>query len=608
MAGKNFAANLKIGAVMSASVGRVFGALKTKIKEQENTLKGLRAAYKDASKGTGEYAGRLDELKGKIKSAEDELKKLQKAAKFDIGKAFKGIGSTFMDDAKRLALGAGIIVGAATAVGGAVYSVTKGFVDWADDIGDSAEALGISTQALQTWQFAAATVGVEGSKMTASIAKFSKAVTDGGKATDEAFGKLGINVKRLKKLSLDDQLKVTAEAFSRYKGVDKVALSMKLFGKSGYQLAGILSKGAKGFDEFKKMGEETGAVLTDDAAKAAGDAAAALDTFGITMTGLRNTIAIQFVPVLQKLVERFTGFVRGEGPRIREWASKFAATIEEKVVPALGRFIDKLPSIIDQVGDIATKFWTVLTSVKDFLGGWDNLGIALVALNFAPTIAAIGSMTTGVLAMTGATWAAVAPWLAIGAAIGAVYLILTNKEKVGAWFETMMGTENFDAIGQKLYELEQWFDGLKDAFVRDAEKIGETWAKVYLLTDKFFRDMKDAAQLAVVKIKEAFAELFGWLEAQWNRVGAAIDEMWNRAKSLGDKVKNFFSFSPASVQAPAIAPPEAMPARDTRTSMNNKVDIHVQTAATDGRAFGQQLRQELQRKPLFDMDGALVPS
>lgn len=608
MAVKNFAANLKIGAAMSASVGRVFGALKVKIKEQETTLKGLRAAYKEAAKGSGEYAGRLDELKGKIKDAEAELKKLQKAAKFDIGKAFKGIGNTFLSDAKRLAVGAGIVVGAAAAVGGAVFTVTKGFVDWADDIGDSAEALGISTQALQTWQFAAATVGVEGSKMTASIAKFSKAVTDGGNATDEAFGKLGINVKRLRKLSLDDQLKVTAEAFSRYKGVDKVALSMKLFGKSGYQLAGILSKGAKGFDEFKKMGEETGAVLTDEAAKAAGDAAAALDTFGITMTGLRNTIAVQFVPVLQRLVEKFTGFIRAEGPQIRAWASKFATTIETNLVPALGKFIDQLPGIIDKVGEIASKFWSGLTAVKDFLGGWDNLGIALVALNFAPTVVAIGQMTAGVIAMTGATWAAVAPWLAIGAAIGAVYLILTNKEKVGAWFESMMGTENFDALGKKLYEVEQWFDGLAEAFTHDAERIGETWAKVGILADKFFRDMSDAAGLAVEKIKDVFAQLFGWLEAQWNRVGAAIDGMWNRAKELGDKVKNFFSFSPASVQAPAITPPDQMPARDTRTSMNNKVDIHVSTAATDGRAFGQQLRQELQRKPLFDMDGALVPS
>jgi hypothetical protein len=51
-----------------------------------------------------------------------------------------------------------------------------------------------------------------------------------------------------------------------------------------------------------------------------------------------------------------------------------------------------------------------------------------------------------------------------------------------------------------------------------------------------------------------------------------------------------------------------MPSREIRASQTNKVDIHVQTASTDGRAFGQQLRQEIQRKPLFDMDGALVPA
>lgn len=612
MAGKNFAANLKIGAVMSASVGRVFGALKAKIKDQETTLKGLRAAYKDASKGTGEYAGRLDELKGKIKATEDELKRLQRAAKFDLGRSLKGVGSTFLGDAKRLALGAGIMVGAVTAVGGAVFHVTKGFVDWADDIGDTAEALGISTQALQTWQFAAATVGVEGSKMSASIARFSKAVTDGGKASEEAFGKLGVNVQRLKKLSLDDQLKVTAEAFSRYKGVDKVALSMKLFGKSGYQLAGVLSKGAKGFEEFKKLGMETGAVLDDDAAKAAGDAAAALDTFGITLTGLRNTIAVQFVPVLQRLVERFTGFVRREGPQIREWAQKFGQVIEDKVVPALGRFLDKLPGIIDQVGDVATKFWTGLTAVKDFLGGWDKLGYVLLAANFAPTILALGGVAKGLWGVATASWAATGPIGLVVAALAALgyafYWVLTNQEKVGQWFEDWMGKDTFEAFGLGLWE-----------FQKDLEDIGEAITKWFNDTVEqsrrnreamagFFNGLLENGKAAVEGIKLIFNEFFGWLEAQWNRVGEAIDRMWNRAKSLGDSIKNLFSFSPASVQGPAIAPPESMPARDTRTSMNNKVDIHVNTTATDGRAFGQQLRQELQRKPLFDMDGVLVPS
>jgi hypothetical protein len=606
---KNFAANLKIGAVMSSTVGRVFGALKTKIKDQEATLKGLRAAYKDAAKGTGEYAGRLDELKGKIESTEKELKRLRDAAKFDLGKSLKGVGNTFLGDAKRLAAGAGILVGATVAVGGAIYATTKGFVDWADDIGDSAEALNMSTQALQTWQFAAATVGVEGSKMTATIAKFQKTIADGGKATEEVLSTLGVNGKRLKKLSIDDQLLVIAEAFKQYQGPgNKAAMAMKLFGKSGYQLTGILNKGADGMKEFRKLGEETGAVLTDDAAKAAGDAASALDTFGITMTGLRNTIAIQFVPVLQRLVEKFTGFVRREGPQIREWASRFASTIEDKVVPALGRFFDKLPGIIDQIADIGTKFWGVLTSVKDFLGGWDNLGIALVAVNFAPTIATVGNMTASLWTMTGATWAAVGPWLAIGAAIGAVYLILTNQEKVGAWFEAMMGKDDFEALGLGMIEFGKALEKFQEDVTEAAIDIAYEWRIAREAMEKFFNSQIESGVNAVNVVKAAFQSFFTWLSNQWNLVGAAIDGMWNRAKSLGDTVKGLFSFggSPAP-SGPPIAPPANMPSPDRSTSMNNKVDIHVNTNATDGRTFGQQLRQELQRKPLFDMDGALVP-
>ena len=396
MAIRNFAANLKIGAALSSSVGRVFGGLKTKIKDQEAVLKKLRAEFKAASKGSGEFAGALDKLQAEIGQAEAKLKKLKAAAKFDIGASMKGIGSAFAGDMKRLGAAAGIAGAAILGTGAAIYSVTRGFVDWADDIGDTAEALEISTQALQTWQFAASTVGVNASAMSGSIAKFQKGLADGGKSVEEGLGALGVNMARLKKLKTEQQLEVIAEAFASYKGtIPKAALAMKLFGRSGYQLAGVLSKGEEGLRQFREEGLKMGAVLDDAAAAKAGEAATALDSFGMTLTGLRNIIAIEFVPSLKRLAERFTKLIRDNGPKIREWAARFGVLIETKVVPALVTFADKLPGIMTKLGEMAGKFWTGLNAVKDFLGGWDNLGAILLAANFAPTILALGGLAKG---------------------------------------------------------------------------------------------------------------------------------------------------------------------------------------------------------------------
>lgn len=615
MATKNFAANLKIGAVMSASVGRVFGAIKTKIKEQEGTLKGLRAAYKQAEKGTGEYAGKLDQLKAKIDSAEKELKKLKAAAKFDIGKSLKGLGSTFMSDFKRLGVVAGAATGAILGTGAAVYHVTRGFVDWADDIGDSAEALGISTQALQTWQFAAATVGVEGGKMTASIAKLSKAIMEGGKSTNAALAKLHINSARLKTLKLDDQLKVVAEAFSRYKGLDKTALSMKLFGKSGYQLTGILSKGAKGFEEFKKTGIETGAVLDDNAAQAAGDAATALDKFGITMTGLRNNIAIQFVPMLGRLADRFSQLVRDNGPKIKEWASKFATLIETRVVPAIGKFIDKLPDLLGKLGEMADKFWSGLTATKDFLGGWDNLAAALLIANFAPTIVSVGKLVSSLWGLGAAAWGATGPiGLAVAAvaALGAAAVYLwTHQEQVGNWLvETFPNA--MQTLGEWLIKAGEWLESLGD-------KLSKFWTDGLAQGDRFragfsewFGSVKRFGTECVDGMRAAFTAFFDWISSKFSEIGDKIAGMWNKAKELGDKLKNFFTFGGGEQAANAsfkpLSPTSDMPARATASTQNNNVNIHVTTPAQNGAQFGRELRQEINRKSLFDMDGALVPA
>ncbi len=612
---KNFAANLNIGAKLSSSVGRVFGGLKNKIKEQEGTLKKLRAEYKLASKGTGEYAGQLDKLQKEITQTEAKLKSLRAASKFSLGGSMGGIGSSFMSDSRRLAAGAGILIGAVTAVGTAIYATTKGFVDWADNIGDSAEALGMSTQALQTWQFAAATVGVGGEKMTASIAKFNKTIQEGSDKTLESLAKLHINGKRLKKLSLDQQLEVIAEAFKDYKGTDKAAIAMELFGRSGYKIAGILSKGKEGLDAFKKAGMETGAILDDDASKAASDAATALDMFGITMIGLRNTIAIEFVPTLTKMVETIRLFVRTHGDEIKQWARDFGQMMQDKVVPAMIKLLDRLPGIVANLSAFAVKAYNVADAVQKFLGGWDNLGYALVAINFAPTIVAIGQMVHGLWAMAAASWGAIGPWGLLVAGIvamsAAIYDLSQENSKLYNWLTTnfpdaMRTTENWifktlEAITNGLArtgsEYHLWLDEM-------ATKASMVITKIIMV----FEDLKVKAKAAADVLKFAFEEALNFIASKFDAITAKITALWEKAKQLGADIGSFFGISEGSTSAaPPIVKPEAMPSSSTSQTQNNSFNINVNAPGGDGRRIADQLRQEFNRKPLFDMDGALVP-
>lgn len=619
MATRNFAANLKIGAAMSSSVGRVFGGLKTKIKDQEAALKKLRAEFKTASKGSGEFAGSLDKLQAEIGQAEAKLKKLKAAAKFDIGASMRGIGSAFAGDMKRLGAAAGIAGAAIVGVGASIYSVTRGFVDWADDIGDTAEALEVSTQALQTWQFAASTVGVNAAAMSGRIAKFQKGLADGGKGVEEGLGALGVNMARLKKLKTEEQLEVVAEAFKSYKGdIPKAALAMKLFGRSGYQLAGVLSKGEEGLRQFREEGLKMGAVLDDAAAAKAGEAATALDSFGMTMTGLRNIIALEFVPSLKRLAERFTKLIRDNGPKIREWAARFGVLIETKVVPALVTFADKLPGIMTKLGEMAEKFWTGLNAVKDFLGGWDNLGIAILAVNFAPTILALGGLAKGLYGVGTASYAALGPWGLLAAAVLGFFTAVGDGNPweglkfsiraIGREGEALWGIlkEGFTEFGQWLGpNLEVLLSSIKDSFDTVSNWIGRNWAVIEEVVTNTVARLKSIFDTLAKDIRDAFTSVFDW-------IGTKFDDLYNKAAALGAAIKGFFSFGGGGKEtsmntAPSVAPPDSMPARDRGTAQNNEINIRIDAPGQDGTGIARQLRQELNRRPLFDTDGALVP-
>ena len=588
MASKNYSANLKIGAVMSSSVGRVFGNVNKRIKEQEATLKKLRASYKEASKGTGEYAGKLDQLQKEIDQTEAKLKRMRAAANFNLG----SIGSAFTGDLKRLAVGAGVAAGAITAVGASIYTVTKGFVDWADDIGDSAEALGMSTQALQTWQFAAATVGVAGQRVTASIAKFSKTVMEGGDATDEAFKKLGINGERFRKLGLDEQLEVFAEAFKDYKGLDKTALAMRFMGRSGYQLAGVLSKGKKGLDDFRKAGEETGAVLDDEAAAAAGKAASALDMMGITMIGLRNTIAIQFVPALTRMVEKFTSFVRNNGPQIQAWATNFATLIETRVVPALGQMMDKLPGIVEGFASFATKAYNVADALQKVVGGWDNLGLILLTANFAPTILAVGKLTKALYGLAPAWVAGMGPIAWAAAAVGGLYLAITSIVDPGGPLDILgkLFPETMEKVRNAVKKAADYITGILDTITA---KIESMFAAIDKLTGLGTRDL--------------FFGGFGGA-ASTGKPDYSIPRT-NYSGVLGVVPKGDRPPIPgldSKTPAPSATKDDILQLLKPQSS-NNTYNINVNAPGANGDDIAERIRRAFETKPLFDSNSALVP-
>lgn len=190
----------------------------------------------------------------------------------------------------------------ATRKGGAAFSALAGFMGpaviaylaigkaqeiWsrgmkAADLGEQAEQLGINTDQLQAYRYAAAQAGIESGQMDVALTKLAKtmgAAADGGKEQIELFTKLGVKL-----LDARGELRPVADVLPEVaKGVlgigsssQRTATLMELFGKSGSKMATVLEEIAKGNDRVVDTAKAAGAVASPEIIKAWEDYADAL--------------------------------------------------------------------------------------------------------------------------------------------------------------------------------------------------------------------------------------------------------------------------------------------------------------------------------------------
>jgi len=71
----------------------------------------------------------------------------------------------------------------------------------------------------------------------------------------------------------------------------------------------------------------------------------------------------------------------------------------------------------EKIMKTAAEIWSAISAVKDFVGGWKNLAIAIVAINFASTIKSVIELSAAMKTLGVATWSAAGPWVALAAAV-----------------------------------------------------------------------------------------------------------------------------------------------------------------------------------------------
>lgn len=146
---------------------------------------------------------------------------------------------------------------------GAVAVAFKDLVGRLDDLGDSAQGLGLMASELSRFQLSAQAAGVDAEQFSAALTRLNVRIGEaatGNKEAQQLFRALGVAVRDASGnvRSTGEVLGDVADKFSRLRdGVAKSALSVELFGRSGGKFIAFLNEGREGLVKFGGVSDET---------------------------------------------------------------------------------------------------------------------------------------------------------------------------------------------------------------------------------------------------------------------------------------------------------------------------------------------------------------
>ena len=250
-----------------------------------------------------------------------------------FGKIAKGVG---------LMVGAlgGVVLGAAVGL----FAFVRAQVKALDAPIKFSKRLGMVIGRLQGLHVAAKLAGVDINQLNIGMQRMGRRVAEAAQGMGEAQGalkELGLDARDLAKLSIDRQFLAIADAMGAVKTRgDQVRLTFKLFDSEGVSVLNILDMGTDRLAKIANFAQKIGATIDKDPARGVERTADALTMAQVAWEGMKNVIAVAFMPHVEKLALNFAKWVSDSDNLKAAIKDIGVATMEvfEKLEPVLSVF------------------------------------------------------------------------------------------------------------------------------------------------------------------------------------------------------------------------------------------------------------------------------
>jgi phage-related protein len=394
-------------------------------------------------------------------------------------------------------------------VGGLAALVGK-TIEAGDKFNDLSQRTGVSVESLAKFNKAAATSGTDIDAVAKSLGRLSKGMYEaagtGKGPTAEALKTLGISATDAAgKLKSADQ--VTLEIANKFKampdGVEKTALAMQLFGKSGAEMVPLLNMGGT-----------------------------AIDSLSSKMTTAFAEKADQYSDKLAVLGGKVGGL---------------AAGLTMALLPALELVVDGITAVVDVIGKLPGPIQTIV-------GLFAGLAIAVTALAPALSLLAgtglwttITTAFTGFLTFMGTTFVPAmltffsgpAGWITL-AVIAVAAMVYTFREPIGkfiSWMGEQLGGLA-KSIGDVMGGIGKTIYGAVDAINKSIQStIKATWDWVRSAVGNVAKSLAAPFEAAAGAIKGVLRSVLQFGAQVINGFLGAVNQMINAVNNVASRLR-----------------------------------------------------------------------
>lgn len=344
--------------------------------KMEQQLQSNTEALSDASSGLDTLDGGLLDTTESGKGLGDTLDDLAGKLGVDLPEGATGAFNSMGELSGQTSLLIGAFAGAAAAIfemGRALSDLTLEQASAAGEIQDLSMQTGLSTEAVQRYQYACDLIGVSFDTVASSQAKMIQSMADvqsGSETATATWNQLGIEV-----MNADGSLRNAEDVFLEVIDVlgqienatQRDAVSMEIFGRSAQDLNPLIVQGTDAFQALCDEASNVGTVLTDVQLEALAGVDDALIRFNERLDAGEKAMALKFTPALQAFFDETGDGVKGIEEALADsgLVTVFASLLE--LVTALSPAFEALGDVLVACSPIFYVIAWVIATISDAL-------------------------------------------------------------------------------------------------------------------------------------------------------------------------------------------------------------------------------------------------